>query len=203
MDAARFDRLARSLTDRRSRRGALAAVVGGALGVAGLAETDAKKSCPPCKKRKKGKCKKKLPDGTPCGNGVCRAGTCAACAAGQRVCGSACVDLTTNSAHCGSCGKACGATQLCDRGTCVTGIGTCAAGANLCLGPMAPGVSCNGSCVCIPTQAGATRCVQPPLAPTEPCTADGDCAGFGPGAFCTPVVELCGTRFCVSPCLAA
>jgi hypothetical protein len=58
MDAEQFDTLARSLTDRRSRRGTLAAVVGGVLGVAGLAETDAKKKpCPPGKTRKQGKCK--------------------------------------------------------------------------------------------------------------------------------------------------
>ena len=46
MDAHRFDALARTLTEDRSRRGAFAAVVGGALGLGGLVETDAKKKKP-------------------------------------------------------------------------------------------------------------------------------------------------------------
>lgn len=83
MDAACFDRLARSLTTIGSRRRALTAVVSGALGVLSLAgpddiEAKKKKPCPSCRKRKKAKCKGKLPDGTPCGNGICSAGTCAA-----------------------------------------------------------------------------------------------------------------------------
>src|SRR4051812_26024409 len=42
MDPHRFDGLARELTRARSRRGALAAVLGSALGLLGLAETTAK-----------------------------------------------------------------------------------------------------------------------------------------------------------------
>lgn len=79
MDAVQFDTLARSLTSPRSRRGALAAVVGSALGAAALTETEAKKKpCPPCKKRKKGKCKANLPDGTGCAGGSCQSGGCVA-----------------------------------------------------------------------------------------------------------------------------
>jgi hypothetical protein len=79
MDADLFDRLARSLTAAGSRRRALAtfsAVLGGALGVSVVDETAAKKKCPPCKKRKGGKCKKKKPDGAPCSGGTCQRGRC-------------------------------------------------------------------------------------------------------------------------------
>jgi hypothetical protein len=37
---------------------------------------DAKKPCPPCKKRKAGKCKKKMPDGAACPGGTCQSGRC-------------------------------------------------------------------------------------------------------------------------------
>src|SRR5215207_1857345 len=76
MDADRFDALSRSLTDARSRRGALASLLGATLGLVGLDRTEAKKTCPPCKKRKKGKCKKNKPDGTACPGGTCRGGVC-------------------------------------------------------------------------------------------------------------------------------
>src|SRR5688572_13477137 len=81
MDGGCFDRLARSLTNARSRRGALVALLGGVLGRRGIAEADAKKgkkphggrgtgggkkTRPPCKKRTQGKCRKKRPDGTAC-----------------------------------------------------------------------------------------------------------------------------------------
>ena len=42
MDSARFDRLIRSLTPARSRRRVLVTVVGGALGLLGLADAAAK-----------------------------------------------------------------------------------------------------------------------------------------------------------------
>lgn len=54
MDAHRFDSLTRSLTDVRSRRGALSALLGGALGLLELADAAAKK-----KGKGKGKKKKK------------------------------------------------------------------------------------------------------------------------------------------------
>jgi hypothetical protein len=38
--------------------------------------TGDEKHCPPCKKKKHGKCKKKKPDGTACPGGMCQAGKC-------------------------------------------------------------------------------------------------------------------------------
>lgn len=82
METAAFDRFTRSLSAYRNRRLALIAVVGGALGAPLLsldtADAKKKKPCPPCKKRKKGKCKADLPDGTACESGTCQAGQCVA-----------------------------------------------------------------------------------------------------------------------------
>jgi hypothetical protein len=78
-DATRFDALTRSL---HSRRGALAAL----STVLGLAQRSSwnedaaakkKKPCPPCKKRKQGKCKPQ-PNGTTCTGGNCQSGSCVA-----------------------------------------------------------------------------------------------------------------------------
>ena len=80
MDAPRFDRLTRALTTAGSRRRALGGLLLGSLGLLGSHRDEAsakkKKPCPPCKKRKKGKCKAKLPDGTACSGGTCQGGSC-------------------------------------------------------------------------------------------------------------------------------
>jgi hypothetical protein len=76
MDGSRFDRLVVALTTTGSRRRALGGLLAGALGVIGSPAEHApakKKPCPPCKKRKAGTCKKKLPDGTACRGGRVRA----------------------------------------------------------------------------------------------------------------------------------
>src|SRR5215213_8927440 len=98
MDADRFDALSRSLTDALSRRAALASLLGSSLGLVGLAETEAKKPCPPCKKRKNAKCKKNKPDGTTCAGGTCKSGRCVAVAnppgdpcPGQTLCDGVCI----------------------------------------------------------------------------------------------------------------
>jgi hypothetical protein len=140
MDADRFDTLSRSLTDLRSRRTALASLLGGALGLVGLAEADAKKKCPPCKKRKHDKCKKKLPDGIGCPGGTCQNGSCIAAAAaaagdgctparicgngccpdGQTCCSELCTDTISDPRHCGNCATACEAGKICAGGRCCT-----------------------------------------------------------------------------------
>ncbi len=123
MDGFRFDTLARSLTRAGSRRAALTVVLGGALATRGLGTTEAKKkkACPPCKKRKQGKCKGKKPDGTTCAGGVCQGGRCVAAApppppcvgaAGATPCGSAGQCIAGRCAE--PCGAPCNATcQTC------------------------------------------------------------------------------------------
>jgi hypothetical protein len=84
MDGFHFDALARSLTTAGLRRRVLTGLAGGTLGIilgfSSLGDVAAKKKpCPPCKKRKKGKCKKK-PDGKACVGGTCQSGRCVATA---------------------------------------------------------------------------------------------------------------------------
>ena len=76
MDDAGFDRLTRRLAASGSRRRAVIAAVGGALGlVLGTSSGDeaaAGKRCPPSKERHHGRCRKNRPNDTPCkGTGKC------------------------------------------------------------------------------------------------------------------------------------
>src|SRR5215207_3507699 len=105
MDANHFDALTQRLTTRRNRRQSLAFLA--SLGLASLlapsvAEAKKTKSCPPCKRRKKGKCKMNLPDGSLCPSGTCQSGSCVA--------GPPPRD---------TCSPPCGANQVCQTGTCV------------------------------------------------------------------------------------
>src|SRR5262245_57115095 len=128
MDAGRFDALLRSLSAMPSRRAALralAAAVGATFtsrmdfGITDQAaakgehrqrrsEIQSKKSCPPCKKRKKGKCKGLLPDGSACAGGTCQRGTCLA--DGPAPPSPPCTPTCAAIAACGEdgCGGSCG-----------------------------------------------------------------------------------------------
>src|SRR5215212_8860240 len=79
MDGSRFDALARALHEVRSRRGAFASLLGGTVGLLGLAETTAKKK----KKKKKNKCT--LLRGQVCG------GACCFALEGEKCCDGACI----------------------------------------------------------------------------------------------------------------
>jgi hypothetical protein len=152
MDARRFDTLARIVSTAGSRRRVVESALGGVLALRGLAEPDeaeAKKKCPPCKKRKNGKCKKRKPDGTGCPGGTCQGGSCVAgnggngCPDRQKLCGTACIlagqcctdsdcptgttccdqlctDTMTDPRHCGGCTTACLAGKTCGGGLCCT-----------------------------------------------------------------------------------
>lgn len=224
MDADRFDTLARSLTVAGSRRDALVATLGAVLGTvlgASSAERIAakKKPCPPCKKRKKGKCKKTLPDGTACPTGECRGGQCIAptCFDGRKNGNETDVDCGGSCPKCGT-GKRCQgagdcASGFCAQGRCVTGKGTCAAGENVCTGPS----ECNPgmfACSCVTTMQDQTRCASSdPIVSSNcgDCSSDEFCAaaypnipgafcarGGGPGACCPGGID----GRCVAPCPA-
>ncbi len=89
-----------------------------------------------------------------CCNGTCAdALSCGTCmddcgAMGRDCCRGACVDYQTDESHCGACGNACAAGQICCGGACVgsdashcgQSCDTCTAGSELC---------CAGSCVAV------------------------------------------------------
>jgi hypothetical protein len=129
MDAHHFDALARSLSLPGSRRSVLGGLLLGALGLLGTrtdkAAAKKKKPCPPCKKRKQGKCKGVLPDGTACAGGTCQRGSCVArvdpppadgdCPPGQKPCGGSCIPNN----QCCTDGDCPAATPRCCSGACV------------------------------------------------------------------------------------
>lgn len=90
MDYSRFDDLTTRLAAGLSRRHGLGAVtafgIGALLTHEAAAKKHKKKACPPCTKRKKGKCEGVLPDNTACDGGVCVSGQCLPCPAGKRLC---------------------------------------------------------------------------------------------------------------------
>lgn len=103
MDASRFDNVVRSLAARFSRRGVLVALAGGVAGLfdrAASPDAAAARRCPPCRKKRRGNCRKKRPDGTPCGEGkTCQQGACATCLANFEPCTQTLVDRCC-SGHC-------------------------------------------------------------------------------------------------------
>ena len=62
--------------------------------------------------------------GVPCtapagGSASCATGVCTtSCPSGRTLCGSTCVDLTSDEAHCGACGAACTVGRTCTAGAC-------------------------------------------------------------------------------------
>lgn len=86
MNESHFDALVRTLsvgsvTRRTLSRGLTGASIAASLFAFGWQDGDAKKRCPPCRRRKKGKCKKSLPDGAGCPGGACQSGSCIASSA--------------------------------------------------------------------------------------------------------------------------
>jgi hypothetical protein len=147
MDADRFDAVARLWAAAGSRRAALTAVVGGAVGLLGLADPDqaaaarsgkCKPRCGECAHCRRGKCRKTkhgrkrcrrgrcqpLRFGTPCTMGICQNGSCIAaappslCADGLTFCNGSCINTRTNDANCGGCGTVCPAERTCCDGVC-------------------------------------------------------------------------------------
>jgi hypothetical protein len=109
MDTRRFDTLTRALGAGHSRRylGRLVGsfLLGGALIVPGPAAIDAQKKGH--KKGHKKHTKPKPPTCTP------------ACSGGEACCEGHCKDLVHDRDNCGTCGKPCGVTELCQNGQCV------------------------------------------------------------------------------------
>jgi len=124
MDTTRFDRITWALGNRHTRRGAFSVLVAGVLNVPLHSASNVsarKKPCPPCKKRKKGKCKATLPDGTVCSTGTCQAGQCVAPSASPPppppalACGEGgpCLVFLSSSLHTGNLEGLSGADGIC------------------------------------------------------------------------------------------
>ena len=175
MDPVRFDTLSRSLRRTPSRRTALRTSLGGiALAALGWA------SAAPASRAKK-KRKKKGPACPACP--APPAGVC--CAEGQAVCGGACVELNTNSRHCGTCGKRCQLNAICVGGTCTCVNGTCGSPNQSCCPPG------SGTCSCTLPGNGFTRADT--CDPVASCPADmTPCVGPECAA-CCPAGTTCDT----------
>lgn len=107
-----------------------------------------------------------------------------ACAAGQTRCGSTCVDLSTNAAHCGACGATCPSGGSCEAGSCFPTQEVCSA--------------CqNGSQTCCHYASADVRLcgVSSCVAPLPACAASAICASPEQGALCDcPSGASCGRR---------
>jgi hypothetical protein len=123
MDGFAFDRLTRALTANRTRRGALAALLGGSLGLLGLTDTPAKRGKGHRKKKQKQRQQQALPPAPTCSDGIKNGsesdvdcgGSCPRCANG-RTC------LSRNDCASGLCsGGTCGSCA--NRFDCGTGAG--------------------------------------------------------------------------------
>ncbi len=145
MGAGHFDRLTQVLASTGSRRQALVGTLAVVLGTLdqNTAGAKKKKPCPPCKKRKKGKCKGKVPDGTPCASGTCQSGACVA----QPI-GASCSLSSPESCSSGVCGCIGDTNCTCRKSTCVPSyFQPCAVVADCC------------SNACVDTQIFGRLCV--------------------------------------------
>jgi hypothetical protein len=140
MDAVRFDSLVQLLGSAGTRRRTLGALLGGALGLPGLAKpanTSAdsgkcKQACGLCDQCKKGKCRRKngrkrckagkcqpKANGTACGSGTCLNGGCATTCAGPSAPGN-CSGTSCRGPSCPN-GESCGVCDTTTEGQVVCG----------------------------------------------------------------------------------
>jgi hypothetical protein len=176
MDIDRFDALTRSLSDTRSRRGALGTLVGGTFGLLGIASAVAKKG------KGKKKPKPKLPLNTfGCVN------------VGQK-----CAGKSTNCCS-GICQGKKPKKGKRDKSTCIAhNTGGCTPERSLCVTD-SPASQCSPEGVCLTTTGNAGFCADADIGFTncQPCRKDTDCEalGFGAGAACA----IFDGPFCASP----
>ncbi|MGH2616944.1 MAG: hypothetical protein ACRDJC_17055 [Thermomicrobiales bacterium] len=172
----RYEVLLEFRGESRSRRDATSFVIGlalgGALGHPNSHEVEAK-SCPTCRRKKNGKCKKKKPDGTACG-------ACRECQAGR-------------------CVSRCGSNEDCFGGECLNLGGDCSGDVDFCATGQIEPCAFNGAAgQCVKTNDGSPFCASAfSCNPgSDLCQSDADCrklGGVGPHVRC---VAECMTTLC-------
>lgn len=201
MEGFAFARLTRFLSLAGSRRRALGSLLVGPLGVLGCQREQGaakkKKPCPPCKKRKKGKCKGTLPDGTVCVGGTCQGGSCVAetpplqppdptCSDGIRNGSESDIDCGGSCSRCAN-GRRCNGRDDCIGALCINNVCTsCNAIDNECFSDS------HGACTCQNGIIGPVCTSSEPLATNVPLA---DCPP-GTTAFVADVTGI----FCFGPC---
>ena len=136
------------------------------------------------------------------------------CTPPQQSCSGSCTDVTKDHANCGSCGKACAASQVCSGGTCAAG---CDGGATACSGSCTDtktnpkncgtcgkacgaGETCNaGACSIACGDAGTTKCVADGGAPYCANTAT-DTANCGACGKTCAALQTCVGGACTPDC---
>lgn len=147
----------------------------------------------------------------------CRAGVCT-CPSGQKPCGDACRDVSSDPANCGACGAACAGGQKCERGLCVTActINTAnACGDGKCWDLEADERHCGANCRSCPTRqtcaagvctcTGGTSCSgQCTSLETDPlnCGACGTRCGLGEACVASACVCQTGLARCGTECVS-
>lgn len=184
MDGSRFDGFTRKLANRISRRQTLQGLAGGTLAglIAHLGLEEAGAACVKLgKKGCKGPQNKKCCQGATCKGGSKRkAGTCA-CKGSLAKCGAKCVNIQTDTQHCGACDQPCPEREICQQGSCVF-TGGCPAGKNYC------------DDVCQARRADGT-CTDY-CNPGEPCFHAMSCPDSNGDARCRCITDVEGTTHC-------
>lgn len=143
-----------------------------------------------------------------CVDGVCAATTPAdagvdatTCAAGETVCADKCVDVATDSANCGACGRVCPTGETCAGGACATTTPTgcstntdCPSGevcvANTCVLCGGTNANCTTGADCCSGICGASNlCAGAAVDAAVGCTTNAEC----------PSGEECVDNACASP----
>ena len=194
MGESRLEALARDLARGQvSRRTAVQRLFGAVAAVAlpgALFADTAFARCPPSRR-----CGEKCcPRGARCRSGKCK------CKSGLKKCDGKCVDVSTDEANCGACGRACPAGKTCVGGQCSGGATTqpvCgdgrAEGSEICDGADLKGATCQSLGFIGGTLACATNCTYDTSGCLSPsCTTDADCPP-GPAGDCQKAVCVSGT----------
>ena len=177
MDATRFDAFTRYLSIGSSRRGALAALLGGTLGLLGLADTTAKKG----KRNGKGKKKKKDQDNT--GQNPVAPPPSGSCADGIKNGSETDVDCGGSCSRCAN-GQSCLSRNDCAGALCQ--FERCYE----CFGGGDCGPDANGNCFCaVPESGGPRVCITnlqtgPAVGNCGSCPAGTTCFSYGGQLHC-------------------